>query len=95
MTPFRNVLERAAIDFVSGAMFPKYPYWPGRLGWRGLLAWIAFNTAQLFAFRTWALPYLRRQAEVHKRAREELRHQLGREPTPDEVLAHLGITTGR
>jgi DNA-directed RNA polymerase specialized sigma subunit len=34
-------------------------------------------------------------AEKRQRAERELREQLGRDPTEDEVLAHLGVTCER
>jgi hypothetical protein len=56
---------------------------------------VAFNTLLLFAIRTWVIPYFERVAEARDRAERELREQLGRDPTEDEVLAHLGVTRER
>ena len=44
-----------------------------------------------FALQVWVVPYLRRMAQKRAQAEEELRQQLGRKPTEDEVFAHLGI----
>lgn len=84
-----------AVAFLFVAAFPRLAYrmrWPTRLGARGLLAYVAFNTAVGFALLSWALPYFKRMAEEREHAKEELRQQLGREPTDDELFAHLGIT---
>ena len=95
---WRDALGYGAIAFLFLAAFPTLAYrmrWPTRLGPRGLLAYVAFNTAIGFALRTWAMPYFKRMAREQERAKEELRHQLGREPTEDELFAHLGITHRR
>ena len=95
---WREVLEERALAFVGTAAFPRLAHWlrwPTRLGPRGFLAYVAFNTFLLFALRTWVIPYLRRMAEEQERVKEELRAQLGREPTADELLAHLDIACRR
>jgi hypothetical protein len=95
---WREPLYHFVIAFVCLAAFPRLSYrlrWPTRLGPRGLVAYIAFNTAVGFAMRTCALPYVKRIAETQERAREELRRELGREPTDEELLAHLGVTCER
>jgi hypothetical protein len=89
---WRHALHQSAMVFVGNAAFPRLAYWlrwPTRLGRRGLVAYIAFNTAALFALRIWVLPRLRRQAEAVERARTELTERLGREPTNDEIVEHL------
>ncbi len=94
----RDLLWNGVLAFVVGAAFPRLAYrlrWPTRLGPRGLGAYIAFNTAVGFALRTWAAPYLRRMAAERERATAELRQALGREPTADEVMDHLGFTCKR
>jgi hypothetical protein len=96
MTPlrWRDALAHAAIAFAFQAAFPRLAHrlrWPTRLGPRGLVAYAAFNTGLRFAL--WL--YVGRMAEKEKRARAELRKQLGREPTEDELLAHLGIACER
>ncbi len=95
---WREAIGLGAIAFVLIAAFPKLAYrlrWPTRLGPRVLGAYIAFNTAVGFALRTWAAPYLRRMAAERERATAELRQALGREPTADEVMDHLGFTCKR
>ena len=89
---WRNALRHSAIVFVGNAAFPRIAYWlrwPTRLGPRGLVAYVALNTAVLFALRIWVLPRLRRRAEEVDRARTELAERLGREPTDDELVEHL------
>lgn len=90
-----DVVQQSATAFVGTAAFPRLAYWlrwPTRLGPRGFIAYVACNTLLLFAIRTWVIPFFKRMAEERERAEQELREQLGREPTDDEVLAHLGIT---
>ena len=92
---WRDVLGQSALTFVGVAAFPRLAYrmrWPTRLGPRGLLAYIAFNTLFQFAMRTWALPYLKRRTEEYERARDELMQRLGREPTHEEFADHLGYS---
>ena len=94
----REALGYGGIAFVVLAAFPKTAYrlrWPTRLSWRGVIAYIAMNTIIGFALRTWALPYFKRMADERARAEQELRQQLGREPTEDELLVHLGLVRGR
>jgi hypothetical protein len=95
---WRNAVQQSALAFVGTAAFPRLAYWlrwPTRLGPRGMVAYAAFNASLLFAIRTWVVPYLRRMGEERERARLELREQLGREPSEDELLAHLGISCAR
>jgi hypothetical protein len=95
---WREGLGYGAIAVVLGAAFPRlmsWVFWPARLGPRGLAAYIAFNTAMDFVVRTRVLPYLRRMAEERERARMELAQTLGREPTEDELVEHLGLTCKR
>jgi len=95
---WRDVLQQSAIAFIGTAAFPRlahWLWWPTRLGPRGFIAYAAFNTLLLFAIRTWAIPFFKRMAEERERAEQELREQLGRDPTEDEVLAHLGVTCER
>ncbi|WP_027007654.1 hypothetical protein [Conexibacter woesei] len=79
-------LREAGWRFVGVAAFPRLAYrlrWPTRLGPRGLLLYIAFNTALLAAIRTWLFPLLRR----HTEHRERLRAQLGHEPSDQELTS--------
>ena len=94
----KDLAVEIALRFVGTAAFPRLAYrlrWPTRLRGRGLLAYIAFNTMVGFAIRAWALPYFERAAEKREQAREELRELLGREPTDEELLAHLGVACER
>ena len=91
---WRDVLTEIALRFVGLAAFPKLAYrlrWPTRLGPRGLVAYIAFNTLLFFAVRTWLVPYFKRIAEEHERLKE----RLGREPTNDELAEHFGFACDR
>ena len=88
------VLQKSAVAFVGTVAFPRLVHWlrwPTRLGPRGVVAYAAFNTLLAFAIHTWVIPWARRMAAARERAEQELREQLGREPTEDEVLAHFGI----
>jgi hypothetical protein len=81
---WRQVLEQRAAAFVGTVLFPRFAYWlrwPTRLGPRGLIAYIAFNTAVLFAVRVWLIPRMKRWAAERDRVVQELREKLGREPT--------------
>jgi hypothetical protein len=89
---------QAMVEFIAGAAFPKLAYrlrWPTRLRGRGLLVYVAFNTLLLFAVRVWVLPWVRRIREEWERIREELRLELGREPTDEEVLRRQFPALGR
>jgi hypothetical protein len=85
-------LTYALIVVVGNVLFPRLAYWlrwPTRARGRLLVAYIAWNTAVLFWLRQWFLPNVaeafRQAAEDRKAAEEELRTELGREPTEDEV----------
>jgi hypothetical protein len=87
--------------FVGTALFPRLAYWvrwPTRARGRLLLAYIAWNTALLFWLRQWFLPALAdafgKAAEDLEAAREQLRAELGREPTRDEVGDRLAKLHG-
>jgi hypothetical protein len=95
---WRNVLQERAIAFLGTAAFPRVSYWlrwPTRLGPRGVIVYAAFNTLVIFAMRTWGIRHLQRMAAKRERAEQELRDQLGRAPTEDEVCARLGSTCER
>jgi len=86
------------MTFVGTAAFPKLAYrlrWPTRLGPRGVVAYIAFNTLFLVLLRQFGLPLLKRMAEERARAEEQLRQRLGREPTERELIEHLGYACER
>jgi hypothetical protein len=95
---WRDVVKVGAIDFVVTAAFPRLPSWlrwPIGLGPRGLVAYVGVNTLVMFWIRAWVIPRFKRMAEERERAKQELRDQLGREPTEDELFAHLGIACER
>ena len=94
----REELLVSAVVFAGNAAFPglgRTLLWPTRLGPRGFAAYVVASTLLRFALLTWTLPHLRRMAEERERATRELRERLGREPTEDEVLAHLGFGPAR
>ena len=85
---WRNTLAVAAALTIIGAAFPRLSSrarWPTRLGLRGRLLYIAFSTAFGFGVRGLA----RRMREGHERAVAELRAELGRDPTDEELHAQL------
>ena len=86
------------MEFILTAAFPRsssWLRWPVGLGPRGLVAYVGVNTLFLFWMRAWVIPYFKRMAEEQERTKQELRDQLGREPTEDELIAHLGIACKR
>jgi hypothetical protein len=101
----REVLIQAGFTFAVHAAFPRVGYWlrwPTRLRGRPLLAYVvayvAWNIAVVFAFRQWVVPFLgamfRQAADDLEAARQELRVELGREPTRDEVGDRIAATHG-
>jgi hypothetical protein len=89
---WNDAMREAAWTFLFIAAFPRLAHrlqWPTRLGPRGLLLYIAFNTALGMAARTWAVPLFKRLGDQREQAKDELRQQLGREPTDEELGAHL------
>ncbi len=72
------------------AAFPRLPFVGIRAamrhGVRGVLAYIALQTALRATIYLIVLPHARRIADHEQR----LRQQLGREPTPDEYARHFG-----
>lgn len=91
---WREAIGYVAFGAIFIAAFPRLAYpvrWASRFGPRGLVAYIALNTAVGFALRWWALPYFRRRDEEQRRARAQLRQRLGREPTERELCDHLGV----
>ena len=86
--PIARELPTAAAVFVAGAAFPRLAdrlRWPSRLGGRRLAVYIAFKTLEGFWVRQWLMPMITRHVELRARLVE----QLGREPTVDELRAHL------
>jgi hypothetical protein len=95
---WREAVGNGAIAFVFLAAFPRLGYrlrWPTRIRGRGLVAYTVYNALVGLVLRNRVLPYFERIADEQERAKEELRHQLGREPTEAELLAHLGPTFER
>lgn len=89
---WNDALREAAWTFVFIAAFPKLARclrWPARLGPRGLLLYVAFNTAIGLAVRAWVAPFFKRAVEQCEQVKDDLRRQLGREPTGEELEAHL------
>ncbi len=88
----REILAEHATRFVLIAAFPRLAAWvrrwPTRLRPRGVAVYVAVNTAIGFALRTWLVPYLRVKHEQFEQARTDLRGQLGREPTDEELWAY-------
>ncbi len=90
----RTLLVEAAATFVLSAAFPRL-WHPERrrrrLRPRRFVAYLAANVGSMYAVHVWLRPRLERVVQEQDRAREELRPRLGREPTMDEVLVHLGV----
>jgi hypothetical protein len=88
----RQELVAFAAVWAGGALFPGLAYklrWPTRLrGWQ-LVAYVAFNTATVFVVRAWLVPFAERARQRHEATKDQLREELGREPTEDEVVARL------
>ncbi len=72
------------------AAFPRLPFAGIRAATRhgvgGVLAYVALQTAIRATLHLVVLPHARRIADQQ----EQLRQQLGREPTPDEYARHFG-----
>ena len=79
---------------VGAALFPRLAYLarrPTRLGLRGRMAYTAFNALLLFAIRQFVLPRLKQIEDERQQAKDQLRQQLGREPTEREIFEELGL----
>jgi hypothetical protein len=90
---WRESVGYGGVAFVFLVAFPRLAYrlrWPTRLSPRGVVTYVAFNTLLRFALWVWAPRFLSRVTDDQAQARKELRQQLGREPTEDEVFAHVG-----
>jgi hypothetical protein len=93
----RDVLAQAALTFVGNALFPRLSYrlrWPTRLRGRRLLLYIAGNSAVGFWLRQWMVPMARGAAERIEGVKEQLRWELGREPTATELRDRLVENVG-
>lgn len=90
----QEILIQSAVTFAGVAAFPRLArslHWPMRHGRRGVVAYVALNTALGFVVQAWLLPVLNRVAEEQEQARAELRRELGREPTSKEVHERFRI----
>ena len=61
-----------AIGIAGNAAFRRLSprlRWPSRFSWRGLAAFVAFNTLAHLAVHIWVVPALRRMAAERERAR--------------------------
>ena len=101
----REVLIQAGSTFAVNALLPRVGYWlrwPTRLRGGPLLAYVAsnvaWNVAGIFSFRQWVVPFLSdilgQAANDLEAARQELRVELGREPTRDEVGERMAAKHG-
>jgi hypothetical protein len=94
ISPFswQAILGQHAARFVLIAAFPRLAArvrrWPTRLRPRGLVLYIAMNTAIGFALHTWLVPYLMHKHDEVQQARAVLRGQLGREATDEEIVEY-------
>jgi hypothetical protein len=89
----RDFLAQAALTFVGNALFPRLSYrlrWPTRLRGRRLLLYAAGSTAVGFWLREWMVPMAREAAEKVEGVKQQLRWELGREPTGNELRDRFG-----
>ena len=90
-----NVIANAVIAFVFGAAFPRLAYrlrWPTRLGPRGLVAYIACNTAISFALQAGVLPALK--AKIKSGPRRSSANNLDASPRCPRC-SNIWASTGR
>ncbi len=90
----RTLLVEGVATFVLSAVLPRL--WAPerrrrRLRPRRFVAYLAVNAGTTYAMHVWLRPRLERILEDLDRGRDELRARLGREPTTEEVLEHLGV----
>lgn len=85
----RRIVNEAAGRFVLNALFPRLCArlrWTSRLGPRGVAVYVATAVAVKFLLngplRSWSRRY---NAQM-----EELRRELGRAPTPEEIAERFG-----
>src|SRR4051794_39166469 len=82
------LLAMALLSSLGGAFFPRLAYrmrWPSRAGPRGLIAYVILNTAVNYALRYALMDRVRAWSERYEGLRDELRLELGREPTEEEM----------
>lgn len=89
---WKLVLQAQAFTFVANLISPKIGYlmrWPTRLGPNGLMLYIVFRSAfhfgSLIILRQYLVPWIERV----QASQRELEGELGREPTGEELTAHL------
>ncbi len=70
---------------VLGLLRPRWLTSRGRRGWRHWLWRIPVQAVVVTAAQVWLGPWIERS----KHAQEELRLVLGRDPTPEELMARL------
>lgn len=76
----------------AGAVWPRVVYFKTRLRGRGLAVHAGWVMFWWFAAFQWLRPYARRKQAEHAAAENELRTELGREPTQVEVMERLGYS---
>jgi hypothetical protein len=86
---WQDVVGDAGVVFVGVALFPRLGTWWTRARLRDAVAYAAVEATLLFTVRTWLVPVLERFAEQQERVADELRHELGREPTREEVMRRI------
>jgi hypothetical protein len=87
----RAALKFAGWSFVGNALFPRVAYrlrWPTRLRGRHLLLYVAFNAAFSFYARQWLAARFLTPGSA-ERVKQQLRSELGRNPTEREVRDRL------
>lgn len=83
-----DLLIGFAIRFAGTAAFPRIAYllrWPTRLGWRGTAGYVMYTVVIGAWVRGWLAPRLERQAARY----QELREDLGKKPTRQQVIEHM------
>lgn len=86
----RDLALEATLSFATTAAFPHLTHrlrWTTRLGARGLAIYVLARTVMVFSTLQWMAPWARRVTAE----RDALVARLGREPTPEEMAAHLGL----
>ena len=78
----------AVVHAVLSALSPRLArvlLWPVGLRGRSLLLYVVVGALLRTALRRWVLPWAAREMERNAAVVEELRVELGRDPTEDEV----------
>lgn len=95
---WRDLLGEALVVFAWNATAPRLAHRlrePTRPGPAGLVLHIARKTLTLVVLRALGLALIKRLTATQEHAASALREQLGREPTRDEVVAHLAGVRAR